>query len=157
MIAANFSPIQIAPPISNLNRPFKLQLLSSFLSPRRKKINGAFLISVDRSEMDWIRRFSVGCFSDRRSNKDFKMEADSGGVDVFSTSAKPPPEHLIIMVNGLVGSAADWRFAAEQFVKKVPDKVIVHRSECNSSKLTFDGVDLMGERLAAEVFGTGCS
>ncbi|KAH9654051.1 DUF676 domain-containing protein [Citrus sinensis] len=101
--------------------------------------------------MDWIRRFSVGCFSDRRSNKDFKMEADSGGVDVFSTYAKPPPEHLIIMVNGLIGSAADWRFAAEQFVKKVPDKVIVHRSECNSSKLTFDGVDLMGERLAAEV------
>ncbi|KAH9806041.1 DUF676 domain-containing protein [Citrus sinensis] len=79
------------------------------------------------------------------------MEADSGGVDVFSTSTKPPPEHLIIMVNGLIGSAADWRFAAEQFVKKVPDKVIVHRSECNSSKLTFDGVDLMGERLAAEV------
>ena len=27
-------------------------------------------------------------------------------------------------------SAADWRFAAEQFVKKVPDKVIVHR-ECS--------------------------
>ncbi|KAH9806040.1 DUF676 domain-containing protein [Citrus sinensis] len=148
MIAANFSPIQTAPPISNLNRPFNLQLLSSFLSRRRKKINAAVLISVDRSEMDWIRRFSVGCFS---SNKDFKMEADSGGVDVFSTSTKPPPEHLIIMVNGLIGSAADWRFAAEQFVKKVPDKVIVHRSECNSSKLTFDGVDLMGERLAAEV------
>lgn len=151
MIAANFSPIQTAPPISTLNRPFNLQLLSSFLSRRRKKINAAVLISVDRSEMDWIRRFSVGCFSDRRSNKDFKMEADSGGVDVFSTYAKPPPEHLIIMVNGLIGSAADWRFAAEQFVKKVPDKVIVHRSECNSSKLTFDGVDLMGERLAAEV------
>ncbi|KAH9654052.1 DUF676 domain-containing protein [Citrus sinensis] len=124
MIGANFSPIQTAPPISTLNRPFNLQLLSSFLSRRRKKINAAVLISVDRSEMDWIRRFSVGCFSDRRSNKDFKMEADSGGVDVFSTYAKPPPEHLIIMVNGLIGSAADWRFAAEQFVKKVPDKVL---------------------------------
>ncbi|MCL7025529.1 hypothetical protein MKW94_019984, partial [Papaver nudicaule] len=37
--------------------------------------------------------------------------------------------------------AADWRYAAEQFVKKLPDKVIVHRdSECNSSRLTFDGV-----------------
>lgn len=103
MIGANFSPIQTAPPISTLNRPFNLQLLSSFLSRRRKKINAAVLISVDRSEMDWIRRFSVGCFSDRRSNKDFKMEADSGGVDVFSTYAKPPPEHLIIMVNGLIG------------------------------------------------------
>ncbi|KAG0468423.1 hypothetical protein HPP92_017751 [Vanilla planifolia] len=56
------------------------------------------------------------------------------------------PEHLVIMVNGLIGSAEDWRFAAEQFVTKLPDKVIVHRSACNSSILTFDGVDLMGER-----------
>ncbi|KAG0466756.1 hypothetical protein HPP92_018336 [Vanilla planifolia] len=55
------------------------------------------------------------------------------------------------MVNGLIGSAEDWRFAAEQFVTKLPDKVIVHRSACNSSILTFDGVDLMGERLADEV------
>ncbi|MBA0610610.1 hypothetical protein Godav_011431, partial [Gossypium davidsonii] len=47
--------------------------------------------------------------------------------------------------------AADWRFAAEKFVAKLPDKVIEHRSECNYSKLTFDGVDMMGERLAQEV------
>lgn len=26
-----------------------------------------------------------------------------------------------------VFSAADWRYAAEQFVKQLPDKVIVHR------------------------------
>ncbi|BBG92886.1 alpha/beta-Hydrolases superfamily protein [Prunus dulcis] len=45
----------------------------------------------------------------------------------------------------------DWRYAAEQFVNKLPDKVIVHRSECNSSMMTFDGVDMMGERLAEEV------
>ncbi|KAG0468411.1 hypothetical protein HPP92_017739 [Vanilla planifolia] len=61
------------------------------------------------------------------------------------------PEHLVIMVNGLIGSAEDWRFAAEQFVTKLPDKVIVHSNACNSSILTFDGVDLMGERLADEV------
>ncbi|EMS61116.1 hypothetical protein TRIUR3_14236 [Triticum urartu] len=55
------------------------------------------------------------------------------------------------MVNGLYGSSADWRFAAEQFVKRLPGKVYVHRSECNHSKLTYDGVDIMGERLAEEV------
>lgn len=27
-------------------------------------------------------------------------------------------------------SASDWRYAADQFVKKLPDKVIVHR-ECS--------------------------
>ncbi|KAL0862656.1 hypothetical protein Bca101_041774 [Brassica carinata] len=50
------------------------------------------------------------------------------------------------------GSLVDWKYSAEQFVKKFPEKVFVHRSESNSSTFTFDGVDMMGERLANEVF-----
>jgi hypothetical protein len=63
-------------------------------------------------------------------------------------------DHLVVMVNGLYGrcvcaivllwgvrlvllfqlilwliSSADWKFAAEQFVKRLPGKVFVHR-EC---------------------------
>lgn len=91
-----------------------------------------------------------------RGKKSKKVEAESvrGGEDLWASAAQQRgfPEHLVIMVNGLVGSAEDWRFAAEQFVKRIPDKVIVHRSACNSLRLTFDGVDLMGERLAEEVF-----
>ncbi|CAA6671061.1 unnamed protein product [Spirodela intermedia] len=85
------------------------------------------------------------------------MEPVMGGVDVYDAeevnSAQPKscPEHLIVMVNGIIGSAGDWKYAAERFVDRFPDKVIVHRSECNYSTLTFDGVDLMGERLAKEV------
>ncbi|ONM04410.1 alpha/beta-Hydrolases superfamily protein [Zea mays] len=164
--------------------------------------------------------------------------ARGGGEDVWSADAETEvaqggafPEHLVIMVNGLVGSADDWKFAAEQFVRRMPDKVIVHQtwdivcvtrrsdpphgvtsvltyllgdsdihrkqnlterigdevtislyddlakikgschhpllaqyfteriaaattaagSQCNSATQTFDGVDLMGERLANEV------
>ncbi|KAL6859377.1 hypothetical protein ACP4OV_017636 [Aristida adscensionis] len=87
-----------------------------------------------------------------------KEPALGGGEDVWSTEAEAEvahgggfPEHLVVMVNGLVGSADDWKFAAEQFVRRMPDKVIVHRSQCNSATQTFDGVDLMGERLANEV------
>lgn len=81
-----------------------------------------------------------------------KVEAEISGEDFFNAStSKRIPRHLVIMVNGITGSASDWRYAAEQFVKRLPDKVIVHRSECNSSRLTFDGVDTMGERLAEEV------
>lgn len=84
-----------------------------------------------------------------------EVEAVEGGVDMWDAVASAEqsrfPEHLVVMVNGLIGSAEDWKFAAEQFVKKLPDKVIVHRSECNYAKLTFDGVDMMGERLAEEV------
>uniref|UniRef100_A0A2C9VNP3 DUF676 domain-containing protein n=1 Tax=Manihot esculenta TaxID=3983 RepID=A0A2C9VNP3_MANES len=105
--------------------------------------------------MEYFRRIGGGWF--RGGNgKALKVEADSCGEDIFdaaSANARDPPDHLVIMVNGIVGSSADWRYAAEQFVKKLPEKVIVHRSECNYSKLTFDGVDLMGERLAKEVLG----
>ncbi|GJN16087.1 hypothetical protein PR202_gb03039 [Eleusine coracana subsp. coracana] len=87
-----------------------------------------------------------------------KEPARGGGEDVWSAEAEEEvaqgggfPEHLVVMVNGLVGSADDWKFAAEQFVRRMPDKVIVHRSQCNSATQTFDGVDLMGERLANEV------
>ncbi|CAA7408168.1 unnamed protein product [Spirodela intermedia] len=100
----------------------------------------------------------LGLLSDplRRAGK-MKMEPVMGGVDVYDAeevnSAQPKsfPEHLIVMVNGIIGSAGDWKYAAERFVDRFPDKVIVHRSECNYSTLTFDGVDLMGERLAKEV------
>ncbi|KAM7252664.1 hypothetical protein ACFE04_008173 [Oxalis oulophora] len=87
------------------------------------------------------------------SSTGLQVEADSGGgEDMFADPpTQPPPRHLVVMVNGLVGSPDDWRYAAQQFVKRLPDKVIVHRSQCNCSKLTFDGVDLTGERLAKEV------
>ncbi|CAL0304960.1 unnamed protein product [Lupinus luteus] len=106
--------------------------------------------SVNSVEMELLRRIGRGCFRNPR----LKVEANIGGEDFFDATAamaKPVPSHLVIMVNGIIGSASDWRYAAEQFVKKLPDKVVVHRSECNSSKLTFDGVDTIGERLAEEV------
>ncbi|KAJ6296036.1 hypothetical protein OIU78_023966 [Salix suchowensis] len=94
------------------------------------------------------------CFNKRTGSKELKVKVDSGGEDLMdagAAKARVSPQHLVIMVNGIIGSSADWRYAAEQFVKKLPDKIIVHRSECNHSKLTFDGVDLMGDRLAEEV------
>ncbi|TVU28868.1 hypothetical protein EJB05_20404 [Eragrostis curvula] len=71
-----------------------------------------------------------------------REEEEAGGEEA---------DHLVIMVNGLYGSSADWKFAAEQFVKRLPGKVFVHRSQSNHSKLTYDGVDIMGERLAEEL------
>lgn len=89
-------------------------------------------------------------------------ESRNGGQDVWdaaevkrreaqSGAAKAFPEHLVIMVNGIIGNATNWRYAADQFVKRLPDKVVVHCSQCNSATKTFDGVDKMGNRLAEEV------
>ncbi|KAI3808908.1 hypothetical protein L1987_24871 [Smallanthus sonchifolius] len=80
-------------------------------------------------------------------------EPAAGGVNAFSCTQSDvsSADHLIVMVNGILGSSADWKFAAEQFVKTVPDKVLVHRSERNAATQTLDGVDVMGERLSQEV------
>ncbi|KAI3465211.1 hypothetical protein Pfo_021874 [Paulownia fortunei] len=74
----------------------------------------------------------------------FDVEAGCNGKD-------QAPTHLIVMINGIIGSAQNWRYAAKQFVKAYPSDVIVHCSESNSSMLTLDGVDVMGKRLADEV------
>lgn len=86
--------------------------------------------------------------------EDAEIDRVADGVDLMDAAmaeAKVSPQHLVVMVNGLIGSASDWKFAADQFVKQLPGKVVVHCSQCNPAKLTFDGVDLMGERLAGEV------
>ncbi|KAF3446707.1 hypothetical protein FNV43_RR11887 [Rhamnella rubrinervis] len=87
------------------------------------------------------------CFS-------IKSESVGGGnfdVEVDDRCRTQTPTHLIIMVNGLIGSARDWKFTAKQFLKRYPEDVVVHCSGCNYSTLTFEGVDVMGERLAEEV------
>ncbi|KAG4133423.1 hypothetical protein ERO13_D08G095800v2 [Gossypium hirsutum] len=122
----------------------------------KPKLNWLSYERVQQMQMAWVRSMAGGCFKSKEPLPEhrIKVEEDSGGQDFFDSDAmasKVSPEHLVIMVNGLIGSAADWRFAAEKFVAKLPDKVIEHRSECNYSKLTFDGVDMMGERLAQEV------
>lgn len=77
----------------------------------------------------------------------------NGGRDLWSSkdSDSASADHLVVMVNGILGSATDWKFGAEQFVKEHPDKIFVHCSQRNVSTLTLDGVDVMGERLAGEV------
>ncbi|KAJ8541236.1 hypothetical protein K7X08_002052 [Anisodus acutangulus] len=71
--------------------------------------------------------------------------------NVEASQKGPPPSHLAVMVNGIIGSADDWKYAAKQFVKAYPRDIIVHCSTSNCSRLTFDGVDIMGTRLAEEV------
>uniref|UniRef100_A0A0D9X4B3 DUF676 domain-containing protein n=1 Tax=Leersia perrieri TaxID=77586 RepID=A0A0D9X4B3_9ORYZ len=79
-------------------------------------------------------------------------ESAAGGVDVWSDAVfSHDPDHLLVMVHGILGSNADWQYGANEFVKQLPDAVIVHCSEKNINTLTLDGVDVMGERLADEV------
>ncbi|CAL1390899.1 unnamed protein product [Linum trigynum] len=80
-------------------------------------------------------------------------ESADGSRDVWSCneSDSSSADHLVVMVHGILGSSNDWKYGAERFVRNLPDKVFVHCSEKNMYRLTLDGVDVMGERLAQEV------
>ncbi|KAF6149918.1 hypothetical protein GIB67_008639 [Kingdonia uniflora] len=103
--------------------------------------------------------FNKNCRREKQiNNQSIMMEEESvfcesvnGGEDLWSSNNNTSANHLVIMVNGILGSSSDWKFAAEQFVRMLPDKVIVHCSLRNASMRTFDGVDVMGDRLAEEI------
>ncbi|KAL2602948.1 hypothetical protein R1flu_013161 [Riccia fluitans] len=80
-----------------------------------------------------------------------KKIGDGNLVGVMNGDLDPPVEHLVIMVNGIIGSAEDWKFGAEHFRERLGKSVAIHCSTCNSARATFDGVDTMGKRLAEEV------
>ncbi|KAJ3692613.1 hypothetical protein LUZ60_011708 [Juncus effusus] len=83
------------------------------------------------------------------------LRGGGGEMEVMMSSSAldgdSAPDHLVVMVHGILGSTADWQYAANEFIKQLPDKVIVHCSERNMYRLTLNGVDVMGERLAEEV------
>ncbi|KAM3336821.1 hypothetical protein P3S68_032521 [Capsicum galapagoense] len=155
--------------ITKIKQPFKPKIpITSTTSTSVRQFSGSVLSFSSKSKsrfdrlwvdengkMELLRKLSRGCFRNSiKKGQKIEIESVNDGEDVFdaaSAKAKVQPEHLVIMVNGLIGSSADWRYAAEQFIKRLPDKIVVHCSECNSSRLTFDGVDRMGERLAKEV------
>ncbi|XP_061369596.1 putative lipase ROG1 isoform X2 [Gastrolobium bilobum] len=108
---------------------------------KKKRVNN----ETKKKRRSYIPKF--GCF-----RIEYDATGESFDMEVVDASGqRPKPTHLIITVNGLIGSAQNWKFAAKQFLKRYPDDAIVHCSECNSAMLTFDGVDVMGERLAEEV------
>ncbi|XP_045830996.1 lipid droplet phospholipase 1-like [Trifolium pratense] len=68
-----------------------------------------------------------------------------------SRSTSDVVDHLVVMVHGMKGSEKEWMYVSEQLVKQFPEKVFIHCSKQNEGKRTYDGVDVMGERLANEV------
>jgi hypothetical protein len=79
----------------------------------------------------------------------------------FPTStSSTAPTHLIVLVNGLFGSPANWDVAAAALATEMaartsphppPPAPLIHASASNSRASTYDGIDTCGERLAGEV------
>lgn len=112
-----------------------------------EKENGGVKLSNVRKKNNILR-----CFRSLDYGYPTVEEVDNhGNVDMESALNHKHPTHLVVMVNGLIGSPKNWRFCAKQFLKEFPNDLIVHCSKCNSALATLDGVDVMGSRLADEV------
>lgn len=62
------------------------------------------------------------------------------------------PQHLILLVNGLLGSASHWNFLKSQLQLGLdPCDVLVHASIENTRFRTYQGIDVCGERLKTEL------
>ena len=59
--------------------------------------------SSSGKSMEVLRKIGGGCFKGKDSKAVIKVEADSGGEDVFQVSSGARPDHLVVMVNGLIG------------------------------------------------------
>nr|CAB3451305.1 unnamed protein product [Digitaria exilis] len=104
-----------------------------------------FLLGRNKDErMDlanWMRCF----LSQRLPAPSAEEEADAEGKAAGRCEGEEvgdqEADHLVVMVNGLYGSSADWKFAAEQFVKRLPGKVFVHHRDDGKSPLLVRMVD----------------
>ncbi|KAG0250184.1 hypothetical protein BG011_008587 [Mortierella polycephala] len=59
--------------------------------------------------------------------------------------------HLLILNHGLWGNAGHVKFLGQQFKKRFGGRILVYRAESNESSLTYDGVDVCGQRLVQEI------
>ncbi|KAK6513539.1 hypothetical protein TWF281_005162 [Arthrobotrys megalospora] len=64
----------------------------------------------------------------------------------------PTGDHLVVLVHGLWGNPSHMEFLAESLKSRYDDsQLIVHVAARNSGNYTYDGIELGGERLAAEI------
>lgn len=64
----------------------------------------------------------------------------------------PTGDHLVVLVHGLWGNPSHMEYLAESLKSRYDDsQLIVHVAARNSGNYTYDGIELGGERLAAEI------
>ncbi|XP_055834917.1 lipid droplet phospholipase 1-like [Solanum dulcamara] len=61
------------------------------------------------------------------------------------------PQHLLVLVHGILASPSDWTYAQAELKKRLGRNFVIYASSCNTFTKTFTGIDGAGKRLADEV------
>ncbi|OAY83205.1 hypothetical protein ACMD2_15626 [Ananas comosus] len=70
-----------------------------------------------------------------------------------NSKIKQGPDHLLVLVHGIMASPSDWIYAEEQLKRRLGSNFLIYASSSNSYTKTFGGIDGAGRRLADEVCG----
>ncbi|KAK8956346.1 hypothetical protein KSP40_PGU017744 [Platanthera guangdongensis] len=67
------------------------------------------------------------------------------------SALKHGPDHLLVLVHGILASPKDWTYAKAELKKQLGEKFLIYVSSSNTYIKTFSGIDGAGRRLAEEV------
>ncbi|KAL6198318.1 hypothetical protein ACLB2K_028110 [Fragaria x ananassa] len=99
--------------------------------------------------------FSSGAYNSSR-NQGLRAHAmtSQGGFASSSrgvASAEKKPDHLLVLVHGILASPSDWTYVEAELRKRLGRNFLIYASSCNTYTKTFAGIDGAGKRLADEV------
>ncbi|KAK4440044.1 putative lipase ROG1 [Sesamum alatum] len=89
----------------------------------------------------------------RKSLKAEAMSKTQGNLSSprIIINVEDKPEHLLVLVHGILGSPSDWTYFEAELKRRLGKKFLIHASSCNTYTKTFTGIDGAGKRLADEV------
>ncbi|XP_061372606.1 uncharacterized protein LOC133315071 isoform X2 [Gastrolobium bilobum] len=80
------------------------------------------------------------------------MSTITHGKSVASIeNSKNDPDHLLVLVHGILASGGDWTYAEAELKRRLGKNFLIYVSSSNSYTKTFTGIDGAGTRLADEV------
>ncbi|KAK8976768.1 hypothetical protein V6N11_047538 [Hibiscus sabdariffa] len=77
--------------------------------------------------------------------------AASNRVENGKNDPDPNPDHLLVLVHGILASPSDWTYAEAELKRRLGRNFLIYASSVNSHTKTFAGIDGAGKRLADEV------
>lgn len=75
----------------------------------------------------------------------------SFGSSMNIAKGKDEPDHLLVLVHGILASPSDWIYVEAELKRRLGRNFLIYPSSCNTYTRTFTGIDGAGKRLAAEV------
>ncbi|XP_057746098.1 uncharacterized protein LOC130965348 isoform X1 [Arachis stenosperma] len=66
-------------------------------------------------------------------------------------NSKNEPEHLLVLVHGILASTSDWTYAESELKRRLGTNFLIYVSSSNTYTKTFSGINGAGKRLAEEV------